>query len=230
MAILDNAIGWLAPAQCVVCGEEGASLCLACSTSEIVAYGEHCWQCNQRSPGGRTCLNCRQNSPRFLWISTHYEGVAKKLLGVYKFKHRRSAANDIASLMHETLLDFNNQDDIVRTNYLIVPVPTATTRIRQRSFDHCALLAKTLSKKLNLDYAKVLGRLGQSRQLGSKRVIRLKQVEGKFYILRPELIKNRNILLIDDVLTTGATIKAVIKEMRRAGARRIDGLVFAKRL
>lgn len=230
MTILETAIGWLAPQQCLSCGIEGVSLCVACSTSEIIAYGERCWNCGSVSSGGRTCPKCRPNSPRFVWITTNYDAVAKDLVGLYKFKHQRAAAKVLADLMAETLLDFNNEDALKRTKYLIVPVPTATKRVRARSFDHSVLLAKTLAKNLGLEFAPVVGRLGQSRQLGAPRNIRLKQPTGNYFVKSASQIAGRNILLIDDVLTTGGTLKALSKEMRRAGARRIDALVFAKRL
>ncbi|MBI2589015.1 ComF family protein [Candidatus Saccharibacteria bacterium] len=230
MGVFETAIGWLAPPQCIGCDIEGTALCEACSTSEIVAYGERCYLCGAVAPGGRTCPSCRPGSPRFVWISTNYEGPAKDLVKLYKFRHQRAAASTLAQLMNQTMLDFNTKADVARTDYLVVPVPTATSRIRQRSFDHSTLLARALAKKLGLKEAAVLGRLGQSRQLGAPRSTRLKQADGQYYVRLPHLVKGRNILLIDDVVTTGATIKAVTKQLRRAGARRIDALVFAKRL
>lgn len=231
MSILEEAIGWLTPPQCISCGREGSALCLGCSTSELVSYGEHCWICNVVSPGGRACPKCRRGtSPRFVWITTNYHGAAKGLVKIYKFGHQRAAASQIANLMAVTLADFNSEQNLKKLDYQIVPVPTATSRIRRRSFDHCALLAKTLSRKLDLKRGCVLGRTGQSRQLGAPRSQRLKQPEASYFVRWPDKVKGRNILLIDDVVTTGATIRAVTKILRQAGARRVDALIFAKRL
>lgn len=127
-------------------------------------------------------------------------------------------------------MDFNQASELAKMNYLVVPVPTATRRIRQRSFDHSALLARTLAPKICLQNANVLGRLGQERQIGAKRSDRLSQPKGNYFVRRSQTIKGRSILLVDDVVTTGATIREVTKVLRRAGAKRIDALIFAKRL
>ena len=230
MSLLEAAIGWVAPPQCIACGAEGSSLCLGCSTSEIVPYGERCWLCNGLGPSGRTCTACRFSSPLHVWITTSYGGTAKQLIKAYKFDHQRAAAVVLSQLMAETFFDFNHQDAPKRQNYLLVPVPTATSRIRQRSFGHSELLARKLTLRLGLQYANALSRLGQSRQVGTKRAERLIQPRTNYFVRRQKLIKNRNILLIDDVISTGATIKAVTKVLRAAGAKRIDALVFAKRL
>ncbi len=231
MSILEAAIGWVAPPQCVACGREGSAFCVGCATSEIVPYGQQCWLCNRASIAGRTCPKCRAGgSPRFVWITTNYDGAARELIKIYKFGHQRAAAHSLSQLMVETLHDFNGPAELAKLNYLIVPVPTATSRIRQRSFDHCALLAKTIAQKLDAEYLGAMGRLGQSRQLGAKRPDRLKQPAANYFVHTPLSIKGRNILLIDDVVTTGATLKAVTKVLRKTGAKRVDALAFAKRL
>lgn len=230
MSVLEAAIGWVAPPQCIACGAEGSSLCLGCSTSEIVPYGERCWLCDGLGPGGRPCKTCRISSPLHVWITTSYSGVAKELIKAYKFDHQRAAAKVLSQLMSETFFDFNRQDAPQRLNYLLVPVPSATSRIRQRSFGHGELLARKLALRLGLRYANPLGRLGQSRQVGAKRSRRLVQPKANYFVRRRKLIKNRNILLVDDVTSTGATIKAVTKALRAAGAKRVDALVFAKKL
>lgn len=230
MNIAEAIIGWVAPPQCINCGREGSALCQGCSTSEIVSYGEHCWLCNKVSISARTCPSCRPSSPRHVWITSNYEGTARELIKIYKFGHQRAAANVLSGLMLQTLLDFNDKSNIAKLNYLVVPIPTATVRARQRGFGHGELLARVLSRKIALQSATALGRLGQTRQLGSKRSDRLKQPEGNYFIRQPKTIKGRNILLVDDVVTTGATIREVTKVLRQAGARRVDALIFAKRL
>jgi ComF family protein len=165
-----------------------------------------------------------------VWITTNYAGAARDLIKVYKFGHQRAAARSLSQLMVETLHDFNNLAELAKLNYLIVPVPTATSRIRQRGFDHSALLAMTLARRMETKSTNVLGRLGQTRQLGAKRTDRLSQSEGNYFVRLPQITKGRNVLLTDDVVTTGATLKAITKVLRAAGAKRVDALVFAKRL
>jgi len=231
MGVLETFIGWLAPSVCLVCGQEGASLCTPCSALNIVPFGERCFNCAALSARARTCSSCRSlGSPRFVWVTTDYKDLAKEVVHVYKFGHQRIAAASIADLMAETLLSFNSDEDIAKANYTVIAVPTATSRVRQRGFDHSALLARTIARKLGLPYANIMKRLGQDRQVGRTRAERFRQVDGKYIVASPEKITGRNILLIDDVVTTGATLTAAAKALRAAGAKRVDALVFAKRL
>jgi ComF family protein len=231
MSLVETAIGWLAPVVCIACEREGSTLCAACSRSDITPFGERCWQCNKLSPRCRTCKSCqRTGSPRYVWISTNYDGLAKGLVQKYKFGHQRIAAQVIAGLMVKTFLSFNVNEEISRLNYLVVPVPTATSRVRQRGFDHSALLAEHIAKQLGLRNLKALGRLGQNRQVGTKKAERLAQAEASYFAKKPKLVAGRNVLLVDDVVTTGATLQAATKILRTAGARHVDVLVFAKRL
>lgn len=230
MSLFDSAIGLVAPPSCVVCSVEGAALCANCIESEIIPYGETCWSCGVRSPGGRTCQRCRlPGTPTYVWISTTYEGAGAELLKAYKFGHLRAAASTLADIMAKTIDDFLPDKLLSQADYLAVSIPTATGRLRGRGFDHSELLARSVAKKLGLHCAPALGRLGQSRQVGAKRQERLMQIDNKLYVRLPSLVKNRRILLIDDVVTTGATLRAATKALRAAGARRVDALVFAKR-
>jgi ComF family protein len=230
MRLLGSMIGWLAPPVCINCGEEGRSLCTGCATTEILAYGSHCWRCGAVTLAGHTCSSCAYlKGPTHVWITTTYDQVAKELLKVYKFGHQRAAAYPISELMSETFLSFHSDADIVRKNYLVIPIPTASSRIRQRSFDHSALLARNVALTLRLRSQSSLRRLGQTRQVGAQRDLRAKQLKGAFY-LNSKSITGRNILLIDDVVTTGATLIEATHTLRQAGAKHVDALVFAKRL
>ncbi|HET9721612.1 MAG TPA: ComF family protein [Candidatus Saccharimonadales bacterium] len=228
MSVLEAAIGWLAPPQCVGCGQEGHALCINCATSEFLAFGERCWRCDKLSPLGKTCASCRRlGPPNFVWITTNYDGLVPRLIHQYKFAHQRAAARPIAKLMVETFKSFNSTSP---PQYIVVPVPTATNRMRERGFGHTELLAKTIARSLRFEFSSSLARLGQSRQLGSKRPQRLNQLKASFLVKNPEKVRGRHILLIDDVTTTGGTVLAAAEALRQAGAQRIDALLLAKKL
>jgi ComF family protein len=142
-----------------------------------------------------------------------------------KFAHQREMAKPIARIMTDLLNQYVEDFD----SYVLVPIPTATSRVRQRSFDHTILLAQSISNMTKLPTRNFLKRLGQSRQVGAKREDRVRQAAGVYYA-RSRNIKGRKILLIDDVVTTGATLQAATKVLRAAGASKVDALVFAKRV
>lgn len=231
MSLMEAAIGWLAPPDCLVCGAEGLALCGDCSTFEIKPFGERCWRCNSLSPGSRACINCRHLSPlSFVWISTNYEGLPQALVRRYKFDHLRAAAEPLAQIMADTFQSITGSNDIFTRDYLVMPLPTATSRVRERGFGHSELLAKTIAGNLRLEYSNSLRRLGQSRQLGAKRQDRLVQLADSFAVRKPRRVAGRKILLIDDVLTTGGSLISAAKTIKAAGAQQINALVFAKRL
>ena len=165
-----------------------------------------------------------------MWITGNHEGLLRNLLSLYKFGHQRAAAEPIARQMADTLLAISGYQRVAQKNYLVVAVPTATSRIRERGFGHAELLARKVSRVLRLEQSNVLGRSGQTRQVGAARQDRLRQLHGVFSVRTPRKVAGRNILLIDDVVTTGGTIMAATKALRSAGAGRVDALLFAKRL
>jgi len=227
MSLTEGLIGILAPPECLVCGQEGEVLCKDCAVSEIKSFGERCWRCDSLSPGSRTCIKCRAVGPLgSVWISTNYEAVAQQLVRKYKFGHFRAAVGPLSQLMLETLAGPTTP----MADFLIIPVPTATSRIRARGFGHSELLAKTIAQKMRMEYSNGLRRLGQSRQLGATRQDRLTQLVDSFAVKNPRQIAGRRILLIDDVLTTGGTLISAAKALKRVGAKQVDALVFAKRL
>jgi ComF family protein len=204
---------------------------VGCSIAGIIPFGERCFACSALSSGGRTCKSCRRSgSPRCVWITTDYEGAAKNLVQKYKFGHQRIAAKPLAALMVATFMEFNSDENIKKANYLVVPVPTASGRVRRRGFDHSALFAWWVARQLNLESNNAMIRLGQSRQVGLSRAERLKNAEDKYKVSGIKAIAGRNILLIDDVVTTGATLNSAAKALRMSGAKTVDALVFAKRL
>lgn len=232
MSLLEAAISWLAPPQCIGCGVEGSALCSNCSADNILPFGPRCWNCNVLGISSRTCLSCQRLGPlRHVWISTIYDdGVTKDLVRKYKFGHLRAAALPLSQIMADTVLMYPATTGQQKQSHLVVPVPTASIRIRQRSFDHTVLLARHVSRQLGMEYGQVLGRIGQTAQIGAGRSERLKQAASQYHVVRPKQVYGQNILLIDDVLTTGATLLSAAAQLRRAGATNVDAVVFAKRL
>ncbi|MDX1765653.1 MAG: phosphoribosyltransferase family protein [Candidatus Saccharimonadales bacterium] len=152
-----------------------------------------------------------------------YEVDLKRLLAKFKFERQRAAARILAQLLDDRLPYFKQKP-------LVTFVPTATSRVRQRGYDHSRLLAEELAKLRGWKCLRLLARAGQSRQVGSLRRARKKQLAGAYRAIRKQLIKNQEILIIDDISTTGATLNETARVLRRAGARQVNAALIARKL
>jgi ComF family protein len=149
-----------------------------------------------------------------------YSGTAKELVWKLKFAGAQAAVEQMAAQMLPRLR--------AASGTIVVPVPTATSRVRRRGYDQARLLARQLSRESQLRYVACLSRITQAQQVGASREQRLKQLSTAFYAQKPHLIQGKHIILVDDVVTTGATLEAATTALRAAGAGRIDALVFAQ--
>jgi predicted amidophosphoribosyltransferase len=138
-----------------------------------------------------------------------------------KIDCKRQACYLIARAMHE-------EAPILPADTLITSVPTATARIRERGFDHGRLIAQEFARLRGLSYKQLLIRHGRAKQAGASRAQRTAQIKDKYQVRHEAAVRDRLVLVIDDVITTGTTIAEVAHVLKPAGARRVDGLVFGQ--
>lgn len=210
----------MAPHECLRCKKEGSLLCSVCANM-LPGVSPRCYRCKRWEEGYQTCRRCRKHSVLFSVrpVTLYGDPFAKELVRVLKFERAKGAASSMAEAMITALKQFGDAR--------ITHVPTANSRVRERGYDQAALVAKELAARCGQIYTPLLARTGNQRQLGQDRDVRLKQMEGAFRVLRPSLVQGKRILLIDDVLTTGATCEAAARALRQAGAKRVSALVFA---
>lgn len=221
MSLLDTLISVIAPYDCLGCSVEGRILCRTC-TALLPDLPERCYRCRKLSPGSRTCTSCRKMSRLYaVHVATEYEGMAQQIIWRLKFTGVRTAARSMSDNMLP-LIDAAEQD------VCIVPVPTATTRVRQRGYDQATLIARELAKRSDLPNRQLLRRHGKTHQVGARRSQRLKQLHGSFRVPNPGGVIIKHALLVDDVLTTGATLEAAAAALRAAGVQRVSALVYAQ--
>ena len=152
-----------------------------------------------------------------VWIHSRYEGAIKKLVRGLKYERKKSAVAVLAPLLDDLLPYFHKPP-------LVSYAPTTTARHRQRGYDHAAMLARELAKIRGWEFAPTLVRLDQSRQVGSSRKER---ISNKIEYRVCTEVKDRTILLVDDVVTTGSTLELAAKSLRGAGATHVSAAVLA---
>lgn len=220
---MERALAIIAPHQCLVCKKEGQLLCNWCKHDVLHPVPSRCYLCQARTDSFAVCQSCRRKTVlKNVWVASEYVGVPKDLIHSLKYQQKREAAGHIAQYLDELLPIF---DDV-----MIAHVPTTSRRVRQRSFDQAQLIARQLAKGRKISYEPVLLRSGQTRQVGAKRSQRLVQLENAFAVRKPDLVRGRTILLIDDVTTTGASINSAATTLKKAGAKQVNAAVFAQAL
>jgi len=207
MSLLDAVATTFVPPLCAACGR-------ACRREAVV-----CTRCARRLAGTEPLEGAGPPGLDRAWASASHEGVARDLVTALKFRRvlpvAELAADRIEWLAPAPLLSGT-----------IVPVPTARLRSALRGFDPAAEIAAALAQRTALPLQACLSRRGGGRQVGRRRAER---------VGHPPLIQARgrvpaSVLLVDDVLTTGATLAACARALRAAGAVRVAAIAFTRRL
>lgn len=120
--------------------------------------------------------------------------------------------------------------DIIATGPIVVPIPLHPAKERKRGFNQSALIARSFAQKMNLPYDELLVKvINDEPQAQTKtHTIRLERMRGVFAVPYPMQVRHKNIILIDDVSTSGATLSEAARTLKKAGAKRILALVIAK--
>ena len=185
----------------------------------------YCSVCGRPGCRGLVCDNCQLNPPEFSGLRSWsvYGGEIRNAI------HRLKYNNDIAlgDLFSDYLVRLyqkqNWQVDMV------IPVPLSRERIKQRGYNQSSILARPLAMQLNLPFVKkALFRQRDTRsQIGLSAQDRKINVWGAFRA-ESSLIQDQNVLLVDDVTTTGATLNACAYALNQAGAQHVNCLTLAR--
>lgn len=174
------------------------------------------------------CSECRRNSFYFkkAYSVCLYEGIIKDCIHKFKYGGNLKLASDLSKIM----IDFANKYLEINTFDTVIPVPLSNTRQRQRQFNQADILAKSLARYFNFPLCSynLIKTKNTSSQTGLPKTERVKNLKEAFKVKRADLIQNKNILLIDDVFTTGATVNECSKTLAEAGAKEVYVLTLSR--
>jgi competence protein ComFC len=213
------------PRFCLNCGKPGQNICSRCVSRYLTPYFvQQCHVCGVESRIGLAHLNCAHySSLDGVLIGFTYSGLAKKVIHHLKYKHQFLIGQDIADLMVSRL---RAKIELLKITDITF-VPTTKKRRRERGFDQAELLAKQVSQILNMPSSRYLTREGASQsQVGRGALERSQNIANDYFVCAD--VSGQTLLLVDDVMTTGATLESCAGVLKRAGADRIYGLVFAR--
>jgi predicted amidophosphoribosyltransferase len=206
MRILQALAADLLPTLCAACGR-------SCRSDAIL-----CTRCSRRLGDAEPLSGGGPPGLDRVWSSAPHEGVARDLVAALKFRRLLP----VADLMAERIEWLAPAGLLSGT---VVPVPTTALRVAQRGFDPAAEIATALAGRTGAELAPCLLRSGGGRQVGRRRAQRI----GHPPRVRARGEVPRSALLVDDVLTTGATLSACARVLREAGAVRVVAVTFTRR-
>lgn len=217
MSFLDTILNILFPVKCLACGKSGIDLCL---------------DCLKEAPGAE-----RESAPWIFPVYDYRHPMIKKSLWLLKYKNKKRLAEIFAEILYEKILEELSELSLMENfvKPILIPIPLSQIRYRERGYNQAELICEALIK---LDRENILSLKGDTlikpketahQALIKDRRERIKNIIGSFAIqeAKANFIQNRNIILIDDILTTGATLSEARKVLKQAGARKVIAFTVA---
>lgn len=222
------ALDLLFPQRCLGCGKEGAFLCASCRSSLPRIMPPVCPKCGRPQPSGILCPGCIgwQSSIDGIRSPFRFDGVIRQAIHQLKYRNLRALALPLAELLRDYIMVNPLPGEV------LVPVPLHNKRLRERGYNQSHLLAQELGKSVSLP---VLNDclIRQRHSLPQARTSsvdeRRTNVAGAF-VCRSHDLRGKQVLLIDDVSTSGATLDACAAALKASGATSVWGLVLAREM
>jgi competence protein ComFC len=225
-----NALDWVFPPSCGGCGLLGERWCDTCRSSVGRLDDPLCSRCGQKiilSQSGQddTCMECQAVQPEYTALRSvcDYSGAARKAVIRLKFGRDIGLGEALSNEMIQTALRLNWPIDLVTC------VPLSQRRRRERGYNQAAMLARPLAFALQRPFRpQALFKTHEApSQVGLSARERHTNVIGVFKA-NESMATSRNILVVDDVTTTGSTMNACARALLDAGAQKVFGLTFAR--
>jgi len=216
MYFLDTILNVIFPVNCISCGENGSDLCIKCLSGSPSAL--------------------RESASWIFPLFDYRHPPIKKSIWLLKYKGKERLASIFAEVLYDKIIEelsdlsvFRNFNDVI-----LIPIPLSQKRYRERGYNQteliCQKLMKLDEKRNNFKLEKnILIKIKETEHQAriKDKGARLKNLSDSFFVKNPELIKNRNLILIDDVTTTGATLTEAKKILKQSGARKIIAFTVA---
>lgn len=219
------------PKRCVSCKKHGAYFCLECRAKIQYLENQFCPECAQPSILGATHPRCQRKYSLDGILSTFYfSGPVKLAIHKLKYKLVSDLTDDLINLALANRQLTTILRNIVTKDFSLVPVPLHSKRENWRGFNQSRILGEKFAKELGLNFSdEILKRVKDTiPQVELKRKDRAKNVSGAFQVSSKREILAKNLLLFDDVATTGATLNACAYVLKKAGAPSVWALTLAR--
>ena len=220
-----KALDTLFPPSCGGCGRLGTRWCSECHNRVVRLVPPYCQSCGELIKSGNSCSQCEQSQLSCSAIRSwaEFSGPLRKALHTFKYQRNLGLGDTFSSYLIEFINHLSWHVD------LVVPVPLGRERLHNRGYNQAALLAKPLALGTGVDYFPQTLR----RKRDTKTQVGLSLAERKLNMLdafeaSAQFVLDKVVLLVDDVMTSGATIESCAVALNSAGARAVYGLTLAR--
>lgn len=218
------------PSRCLACGDVGSfwqqqsiDCCTAC-LRHLPWLENGCLRCAEPISEQSVCGRCLKDPPAIQrsWVPLRYEAPMTQWLPQFKYRAQLKYGRLLSQLLARTLSEGN-----APMPQLIIPVPMHPQKLGQRGFNQALLVAKDLSRRFGIPYSNrhLIRRQSSPAQAGLKLAARQRNLRHAFAV---QAAPPQRIALVDDVITTGSTIRACARTLEKAGAQHIEVWALAR--
>lgn len=220
------------PPQCGGCDRWGVSWCDSCQAKTEIIPSRICAVCGEprfkrKGTDDGICDRCRSHQPEYTMVRSwaRFSGPVRR--AVYRLKYRRDAG--LGKALSSYLVQIARDQHWVVNAVTVVPLDDE--RMRQRGYNQANLLAGPVAKALGVPFRpNALERVRKTQsQVGLSRRERGENVRNAFSV-SPDIMLGQQVILVDDVITTGATLRECARALKKAGTKRVYGLTLARSL
>ncbi len=214
-SLIDGVLDLLFPEKCLGCGKKGSALCPLCIARLRRAE--------------------RETNPHIIACFDYRDPVVKRAIWSLKYHTRRHLGSTLGELLYESLIEeiAEMREFTKGSPICVIPVPLSRTRKKKRGYNQAEVIARgfcrsggqNIFEPRNDIIVKKIDTLQQARI--TNRTIRLRNISGAFHIEKPNDIKGRTIIIVDDVTTTGGTMNEIINVLKKSGAKKVVGFAVA---
>ena len=223
-----KALELLFPQHCVGCGKEGSLVCRSCLKLLSDITPPICPRCGRPQADAIPCSSCVSWQAKIDGIRSpfRFDGVMRQAIHQLKYHNLRALAVPLAKLLHDYLMNNPVPAEI------LVPVPIHRKRLRERGYNQSSLLARELGKLSNLSVMDdcLMRQRHTPTQVRTKSIDERRNNVTNAFACRDNRLQNKQVLLIDDVATSGTTLDACATAIKASGATSVWGLVMAREI
>ncbi len=238
-------LDFLFPKYCVNCNREISQtdswVCLSCAQKIVPVVSQVCPACGRLTENGRYCPKCSKDKSLIGVMAAAYfdEGPIREMIHNFKYNGVLELGDRLAEMMVDSLNNelrsMNHGENKIHNSLFMLHdsiltfVPMHWQRKAKRGYNQAEVLARIIGQKLNIEVCELLTKPKKTkRQAELSGNSRRKNLQGTFILNADCCVKNREIIIVDDVVTTGSTLNECAAVLKKAGAKKIWGLVISR--